>query len=176
MPPSEKEAVWYEETRRIFFFFTVLITIVFGTGSILLIPSLITLFVQQRGLEDLIKIEENVSRNLQVDEILVEAKKIGAAAAAIKEYLAQTPRATALLQGLLETVTPTIVLSGLDIKNSGEIRITGIAATRQELLAFEKRLRASGLLQEISFPISNIIQEIDINFIMQGKIKERWGL
>lgn len=176
LPPKEKEVVWLEETRRVVFFFTVFITIIMVIGSMLLIPSFLNLFLEQREFVALTKKEEKVSADLKVEEILAEAKKINLSVQALKEYLSEPPRASALFENLLATVNSSIVISGLEIKKGGKIQVTGVAATRQELLGFEKRLRDSGLLQEISFPISNIIKETNINFVMQGKTKERQGL
>ena len=176
LPIREREAVWLEETRRIVFFFAALVVIVLVIGSILLIPSFLTLFSSQRELTALVKKEERVSEDLGVEKILAKAKNTRSSVRSLKEYLVETPRAAVLLESLLSTVTSAIVLSGLEVKKSGEVKLTGAAATRQDLLGFEKRLRDSELLQGISFPISNIIKETDINFIMQGKVKERRGL
>ena len=176
LPSREKELIWFEEARRIVFFFTMLVVIILLIGSVLLIPSFVTLFSGQRELNALIKKEEKVSEDLGVQEVMALAKEAYLSAQALCEYLSEPPRAAALFEKLLATVTPYVVLSDLEVKKTGQITLTGVALTRQELLNFEKRLRDSGILQEISFPISNIIKETNINFVMQGKIKERQGL
>lgn len=176
LPKEEKRLIWFEEVRRIIVFFTILTAVVFIVGSAFLLPSYFVFFLQQREFERLIKVEAEASQGLRVSDILLAAKKVNSAMVVLKEFLSGPQKATALFENLLEAVTPFIVIAGIEVKNNGEATLTGIAPTRSVLLNFEKRLRDSGLFQEISFPISNIIREANIDFVMRGKIKPRYGL
>jgi len=173
---EEKRLIWFEEIRRITVFFTTLAAVVLSLGSMFLLPSFFVFFSQQRELEKLVKAEEEASRWLKVNDALLASKKVNSSISAVKEFLAGPQKVTVLFENLLGIVTPFITIAGIEIKNTGEVTLTGVAPTRSALLDFEKRLRDSGLFQEISFPISNIIREANINFIMQGKVKLKYGL
>ena len=168
--------IWFEEISRIIVFFTVLAVVVLIMGSMLLLPSFFVFSSQQREFERLIKAEEEASQEIKSNDILAASKKINSSISVVKELLSGPPKATAIFANLLGTITPLIVIAGIEVKNTGGVTFTGIAPTRLELLNFEKKLRDSGLFQEISFPISNIIREANIDFVMQGKIKSRYGL
>ena len=176
LPKEEKRLMWFEEVRRIVVFFTILTTIVFIIGSSLLLPSYFVFFLQQQEFARLVKAEEEASLGLKVSETLLASKKVSSSMAVLKEFLSGPQKATTIFESLLEIITPPLVITGIEVKNTGEATLTGIAAARLELLNFEKRLRDSGLFQEISFPISNIVREANIDFVMRGKIKSRYGL
>lgn len=176
LPQEEKKLVRLEETRRVIIFFAALIVAVFITGSVLSLPSFLALYLERRELERALKLEEEASQKLKVRETLMVSKKIGSSVAAIKELISDSPKATLLFENLLGSAAPTIVLANLDIKKTGEITLSGFAPTRLDLLNFEKKLRDSGLFQEISSPLSNIVREASINFTMQGKLKPRYNL
>lgn len=176
LPKEEKKVIWFAEVRRIIIFFTVLTAIILLVGSALLFPSYFIFFFEQREFTGLIKAEEEAALRLKVADTLLASQKINSSIITLKEFLSSPPRATVIFEGLLETITLPSILNGIEIKNTGETTLTGIAPTRSALLNFEKRLRDSGFFQEISFPISNIIRETNLDFIMRGKLKPRYGL
>lgn len=175
LPKEEKKLIWFEEIRRIVVFFTILTAVVFILGSALLLPSYFIFFLQQRELAGLIKAEEEAALRLKVGVTLLVSKKVNSSLTTLKDFLSGPQKATTIFENLLGTITFPLIVNGIEIKNTGETTLTGIAPTRSALLNFEKGLRDSGLFQEISFPISNITREANIDFVMRGKIKSRYG-
>jgi hypothetical protein len=77
---------------------------------------------------------------------------------------------------LLAAQQPGIIVSEFTIDETANVTITGNAATRNDLLAFEQRLRDSSRFRDLASPLANIIQEVNINFNLRGAIKENYAL
>ena len=175
LPQEEKKMIWLEETRRIIIFFTLLVAAIFVAGSALLLPSFLAFYIEQQEFNRSIKLEEEASQRLKVREIRAASQKTNLAMTTIKELSSDSPKAGLLLENLLENAA-SITLTNIGIKKTGEVALSGFAPTRLDLLNFEKNLRNSGIFQEISSPLSNIVREVSINFVMQGKLKSKFGL
>lgn len=64
-----------------------------------------------------------------------------------------------------------VKLNLLKIDGKKEIvTMRGEALNRDDLLALQKNLTATGLFQEIDSPLSNILQKNEVNFEIKGKI------
>lgn len=175
LPAEEKRLVWFEESRRIVLFFALGIAAIFATSSILLLPSFLAFYLEKQELGRSIQLEEEASRRLKVSDILTASRKINLAIASIKEFSSDSSKADSLLENMLGSAD-SVVLANIGIKKTGDVILSGIAPARLDLLNFEKKLRSSGIFQEIYFPLSNIIREVNINFIMQGKLNPKFGL
>lgn len=176
LPQEEKRLVWFEETRRIVLFFTLFITTIFITASVLLLPSFLAFYLGGREPKRSIEIEEGAAQKLKVHETLKSSQKANSSIQTIKKLASGPSKASSLFENLLDTAAPYIILNNVGVKKTGEVALSGIAPTRLDLLNFEKELRGSGIFQEISSPLSNIIREANINFIMQGKFKPKSDL
>ena len=62
-------------------------------------------------------------------------------------------------------------LETIIVRPDGMLNISGRAATRRDLLDFEKRLRELNLFQDVLFPLTNIVQQRDIHFSVQARLK-----
>lgn len=175
LPPEEKRLVWFEETRRIILFFTLFVLVILLMGSILLLPSFLAFYIEQQEFGRSIKLEEEASQKSGAQEILAASQKTKLAISAVKELSSNSQKVSSLLENLLGDAD-SVILANVDIKKTGEVALSGTAPARPDLLNFEKKLRGSGIFQEISSPLSNIVREVKINFIMQGKLKPRFGL
>lgn len=175
LPLQEKKIVHYEDLLRIVRFFTIEIMVVFGSGAVFLLPSYLPLYLEYRELTRALSIEEGASQQFQVTTTVKEVKSVEAMLNYITTFAQHSSRASKLVHSLFPK-TEGIRLNTLTVKKEGNIVMNGFAETRDNLLAFETSLRAGGIFQEITFPLSNITKQSDINFTIQGKLKSEYQL
>lgn len=175
LPYQEKKFIEREKIRRVVRYFALLLSLIFLLGAILLLPAFLPVFFEKRELERSLLIEKNASAELGVDDSLKRVRHLKSVLSSIRLQAAKPLTASAFLRELRQTPESGIVISSLVIKKSGEIVLSGNARTRRDLLDLEKRLRESGLFQEISSPLSNIIRETDVSFTIQGKINPKYA-
>ena len=59
----------------------------------------------------------------------------------------------------------------VDEKNLKEIKVTGVAVAREEVLALKDKLEKSAFYREVDFPVSNLTSKKDITFEFTLKLK-----
>lgn len=59
-------------------------------------------------------------------------------------------------------------------KDPKEIRITGVANTREEIISLESQLKRSGFYKEVVAPVSNLTSKDNVNFEFTLKLKDEW--
>lgn len=170
LPPKEKRVIQFETVRRTVRLFAVGTVVVFVVGSVFLLPAYLPLALEERELARSLALQEEASRSLAVGEISAKLRLAQSSARSLRSFLQEPQRATALLEGFLGTDATVSVLS-LTLKKDGGFAVNGVAATRRDLLDFEKALRDSGRFESLSSPLSNITRESRINFTIQGKLK-----
>lgn len=175
LPFREKQAVRAEEALRMVLFFTVLAVLAFAVGLVFLMPSFLSTRLAEQELGRALTLEDQTARHQAVREVILKARSVNESLAQIRSYAASPPRASSLLERFFASGAG-ITVQALFIRKSGEITLSGHAATRQELLQFEESLRNSDRFHEIAFPLSNITRERDIQFTVQGKLKPEYGL
>lgn len=176
LPPAEKEEIWYEETQRIVRFFAVGILSACVLAVILLFPAYFSLSLEEKELERSLRIEEDASRSLNIDAELQKIRTYENRIKSIRDFVSKPATASTMLEEFFDNTGSGIMLVSLTVKKQGDVAITGVASTRRDLLRFEKTLRDANMFQDISFPISNIVRETNINFTLQGKLKSPYML
>lgn len=80
---------------------------------------------------------------------------------------------TALFSDLNKTVPPNVTLDYLAInRDSGAVRLAGLAPDREALLAAKAALENSPLLESLDAPLSNFLEKDNIEFRFTAKL--RW--
>ncbi|MBI4137850.1 MAG: hypothetical protein HY472_01200 [Candidatus Sungbacteria bacterium] len=168
LPREEKQAYEREVRARIGTFFAFWTSAVLGVGIVFLLPSFLPLVFQRWELERAIAIIERFSAaaalpsdapgDLRLSEFIQTAQSAG-----------QQERTTRLSDAAFHP-SPGITIGSLLIEGKN-IAITGRAETRADLLLFEQSLKNSELFENISSPLSNIIQERDAGFSISAAIR-----
>ena len=173
---QEKKAVWLEETRRLVVFFAGLSVVGLIVASSLLLPSYFPFVIQRQGLEESLLLEEQAAEHFQVKKTLMAVREVWAEINILKTQAGAPSKASGALEQFLTPAGGGISIAFLGIKNDGEMVLNGTAATRRDLLQFEKALRDSNKFEDITSPLSNIIRETGINFSIRGKLKSMYRL
>lgn len=175
LPMSEKKIVRIEEARRAVIFFSGLALAVFFTGGILLIPSLLLTRRATGELSRALALEEESARRGAAAETITEARAVRDAIGAIRTHAGEPARASLLLARFIAPGAG-ITIRSFIVRGDGQVTVAGHAETRADMLHFEEGLRSSNRFYEITFPLSNITRERDIQFSFQGKLKQEYGL
>ncbi|MEK7541657.1 MAG: hypothetical protein AAB533_02290 [Patescibacteria group bacterium] len=175
LPASEKKAVRLEEARRMTAFFALATLGIFGVALVLLIPALLLTRLGAEELARSLALEEAALHRGEAGEAIARMRDVRSVIGEIGAYGAQAPRASALVERFLAPGSGIRVRSFI-VRRDGQAMIAGYAATRADLLRFEEALRASSYFYEITFPLSNITRERDVQFAVQGKLKQEYGL
>lgn len=71
---------------------------------------------------------------------------------------------TDVVDNIMALVPPKVRLESLTMEEGGQIRLTGMAATRDDALTMLKSLRETAYLTDVVSPLSNILQKENVNF------------
>lgn len=176
LPQEEKRIMYLIEVRRRVALFTLCFFLIFTIGVALLLPSYFSSYFSRRELERSLAVaEENAAGRGATREVLAEAKQVRNAVNEVRSSLAQYAAGADIMEKL-STAGDGIAITSFFIRSSGDITVEGRAETRDHLLAFEQRLRASDLFLEVSFPLSDIVRERNIRFSAHAKLKLPFGL
>lgn len=176
LPQEEKKIIYLTEMRRRVALFTVCFFLVFVIGVALLLPSYFSAYFSRRDIEhSLVVAEQSAAGRGATREVLAEAKQVRNAANEVRSSLAQHAAGAEIMEKLSASGAG-ITITSLFIRSAGDITVEGRAETRDHLLAFEQRLRASDLFLEVSFPLADIVRERDIQFSAHAKLKLPLGL
>lgn len=156
-------------------FLSGLLCMVLVVGLSLLVPSYLPLFFQRQELRRALQVEQEASNTKGTDSIRTEVGAIRSTIAAIQRSANTPTQASEIIEVAFQPVQNITVIS-ISTEKGGAISITGLAGTRDSLLDYEQHLRESSKFQEITASLSDIVQETNINFTFQGKLKPQYSL
>lgn len=174
LPIEEKRNIEREELRRLIRFLGMGIAAVFFIASALLLPAYFPIALERRELTRALAFEQDASEKLTGASI-GSPRSLRVRVDAIRSLSSGVGSASRIF-GDLFAGAGDVRFHTISIKKDGTFALTGFARTRKELLDFEKAFRASGKFQEVFFPLSNIVQESNINFSAQGMLKPEYRL
>lgn len=169
LPIAERKHIRLEQWRRLLIFFTVSLGVVLIFASVLLSPSFLPMFFEQRELQRFIKLEKENYKNLKIGQTLTEIKSLKSRLASIKDFMQTSSRTHPLMEEIIQTAGPKINIRQINLSDNGVISINGTAVGRKELLLFENNLRRSAYFEQISSPLSDIIRGA-ASFTIQGQL------
>lgn len=174
LPQAEKNILRFEEWRRVILLLTVLIGSVLTIGLVLLVPSFLPLYFQGQELSRGLEAQKKAFALVDTAHISDTMRALKQTIPDLKASVSQESKAYETLNTLAPQMEG-IAISNVSVNKTGDIAIQGKAATRDNLLKFEERLRESGKFQKIFTPLSNIIRETNISFSLQGKLKSQYA-
>lgn len=162
-----------EEAIRAVGFFTLLAVSVAAVGLTLLLPSYFYTSFARQDLMSSLRLEEAAQRS-EVSGVIREGKKTRAMISEARTYLEAPSGASARIEKLF-AAGDGIVIGSFAIGKTGEMTIEGSAATRDDLLAFEDALRASGDFLAVTFPLIDFVRERNIKFAAHMTLTSPYG-
>ncbi len=175
LPTEEKKLIKFEEYRLVVRFFGAGVAATLAVGLILLVPSYVFLVAEKKNLKETSAAETAFARKLKLGEVFSNAARAQTLLVDAGAFLGRPSRSSQLVKIFFADVAG-VRVNTLAINAQGSVTLSGFAATRDDLLNFQKRLQDLQMLETVVFPISDIIRSTDINFTMNGKLKTGQGL
>lgn len=176
LPPSAQKAVRLEEMRRIIQFFASGVAFIIAMGIVIAAAPYPSNIVVLQELKRSWALDEEASMRLGVNGIMARIETINRVLEALKANVSLSSRASRVSDEIFSRTGPGVEIQQLSVRDGEDIAMRGLAATRHDLLAFEKKLRESELFQDISSPLKNIIKETNITFDLQARLKPEFSL
>lgn len=176
LPSEQKQAVYIEDTRNIVRFFAFGIIGVLSAALLTLLPFYIWFAIQTKDAERFLLAKEEAFQGLEIEATTARIAEMKDTVADVQAFLPRAPKAFQIVEVVSEDLGADATIRNLAVKNDRSISVSGFAATRNDLLDFEGRLRSSGRFQDITSPLSNIIRETDIEFSLRGTLDPAFGL
>lgn len=169
LPDEEKEIVFRERLRRAVVVAGFFISVILAVGMILMTPSYFFLSFQERDLVRSLTLSEEGARALEtegLEEKISDARvKFEHIASAAKKKRPISPIFIKIIKSLPGGVRLNSIDYEVASNNTQEkITLSGVAGTRDEFLAFEKRLKESRDFKNVDSPVSNLLSETEIDF------------
>ena len=175
LPEQEKKIIVTEQWLRVVKFFGIAASGILIIGLTLLAPSYLPLYFQSRELKRALSIQNDAARRINADQIRRDASQIKSVINSLHQTI-DRPNGALSIFDLLTALRPGILITAFSVNKKAGISMTGNAATRSDLLLFEQYLRDSSRFQDITSPLTNIIQETNINFTFKGTLKPSYAL
>lgn len=95
--------------------------------------------------------------------LTTEVRAINGYLARIDGLDADVPWST-VIRSITELAPAGVRLNSIHAAADGSIDVAGIAATREDMLAMRERIESSALFEQVSSPLSNILQQKEVSF------------
>ncbi|MBU2025869.1 PilN domain-containing protein, partial [Patescibacteria group bacterium] len=81
-----------------------------------------------------------------------------------------------VLQELANASGPGIKITKFEVdkKDFRQIKVSGVAATRESMIFLEQRLKVSEFYKEVISPVSNLTSKENVSFEFTLKLKDEW--
>ena len=175
LPDEEKKIVTLEQWLRVITFFGVAINGILVIGITMLAPAYLPLYFQNRELERAFSIQQQAARQVNAEQIVRSAAHIQAVIASLHQATDRPSGALAIFD-LFAAPPSGVVITAFSVDKGATVSLVGNATTRNNLLMFEQNLRDSSRFQDITSPLTNIIQETNITFTFKATLKPGYAL
>lgn len=159
LPPAQKDAL---QSRMLY---AVIERVVTALVLFSALSGLLLVAIKIRLAHNLARIQE---RQILTEEYAAANADIGALERQLSrvdalQQMAVSP--SALLQDIARRTPPGVAIASLAFDaGTARLDLTGIAARREDLLAYEEALKASPFVAQLDSPISNLFRKTDADF------------
>lgn len=172
LPKEHQKTLELAKTARLTFIAAMLLIGILIANLVFLLPTLLPLLYGRRELSRELQTGKEAQEKFQVHMRATELREVSGSIRDIRGYISKPRYVSKILTLLTTNASPGIAVEMASVAHTGDISITGTAATRKALLDFETLLKNSTYVEDISSPLSNIIRETNIRFTLQGKLKQ----
>ncbi len=171
LPVREQKNLAAAEFHRAILFFGFIAMGVLCIVSMLLLPTYFFLVYIANDREETLLFEQRAARELEVSETAQHLRSVSTLVELLRSASQNDAHASSLIDSFFSGAE-SVSLETIIIKSDGTLNISGRAATRRDLLDFEKMLRDLNRFQDVIFPLTNIVQQRDIHFSVRAHLKE----
>lgn len=159
-----------EQWRRAIIFLSVGSSFILIFGSVMLLPSFLPLWFEERELVKFLRAEEARFQQQKNETNFKTARDLKSKTALVKSYANIPPKFSRLLEDLFYLAGAGIQLKQISINKDRALTVGGMAVNRRFLQNFGENLRRSPQIQEINSSLSDIVRGAE-SFTIQGQFK-----
>ena len=175
LPNEEKKIITLEQRLRVITFFGIAVNSILIIGNTMLAPAYLPLYFQNRELGRALSIQQQAAQRINANQISQVAAQIQTMIGLLRQT-ADRPSGALSVFDLFTAPQSGIVITAFSVDKNAIVSLAGNAATRNNLLIFEQYLRDSSRFQDITSPLTNIIQEKNIMFTFKATLKPNYTL
>ena len=172
LPAEDKKIISLARGARLSVAAAIAVSAILISNAVFVLPTLLPLLYEKTELSRELETGKETQNKFQTSDRQREVRLLTTIIKEIRSHISRPQYASKILAELSGLENAQIKIRTITVAESGAVSITGNAATRKALLDFESALKASPYFTEITSPLSNIIRESNINFSIQGKLKE----
>lgn len=166
LPETEKKRIYHEYLLRLATIAFVLAAVSFVVSTVFLTPVYLLSLAKNRATAERAEIlKQSIALEDQVIvEIFTSMKRRLAFLATHRTSQSSLDALTAVLNNRTEDIELTFFFFSADEKGKATLSVEGIAANRNVLTGFAKKLEKEVLFESVRLPVSNLAQDRDIEF------------
>ena len=172
LPPARQKTIYkdllYRQVNRLLLW----AVIIFGAAALLILNALVFLKIQTRALNRNVSLESLNSQTRQAQELAQQARDLNVLLVrydSFRQERISIPEALLELNKLIPSGVSLRVLS-LDAA-SRRVIMSGLAASRSDVTAFENGLKRSAIFEKLDSPLSNFLESANVNFSFTFYVK-----
>jgi type II secretory pathway component PulL len=172
LPPEEKESLRLDKVVRAAVFWGRLFLFLICVFAALLATVWLYLSVQIWAMEKLVDVERGGSSSLAARELELKIANVNGKMKLLDDLQSGRVPLVDILKNLATAVPAGVRFDTIafDAKNRKAI-LTGRASTREQLIAFQKKIEGSPLFSKVESPVANFIKSENIDFNFSFLIK-----
>lgn len=175
LPPKYKEQFSQEENLKMILILSIVFLVALISFSLILLS--IKIYIQGELKAQEILLSEKELESSPSRELEEKLKSGNFALSQLDSFYQKNFSSVEILEKIFQTLPPKTYLTSLNLsvisKKEGNfisVSLAGYSPTRETLLEFKKNLESQGLFEKISFPPSNWIKSVDIDFAVNFQI------
>ncbi len=170
LPETEKKRISKGLSRRFFVLISILISVAFIVGTILLVPSYI--MAKAKLLEvSLLAQNEDRLRAEETEKILAVPEELESKTEILGKNIPDFTSAE-IISSIIKNLPGGVVVDSISLsggsrpedRNKRELRVSGISANRQALIDFSDRIRGEPTVGSVDVPVSSLTRERNLPF------------
>lgn len=173
LPAEARIGLARERFGRFLFVAGIVLFCMSVSGAGLLGLTLVSLNLQKNEFaRELETVKENPTL-LRVEEVEAGIGRLNERLRVFARSLKRENAVTHVLEEVIFARTPSVVINEIGFRGPAEFNAAGNAGTRNDLLGFIRRIEANDLVDDITSPISNLLKDRDIDFILSYTVREK---
>lgn len=170
LPEEQKRALRREYITRLMIVILLVVTVVCVAGTVFMLPAYVTARSDVKDKEYQLSNEGQKKLIAQVKENELQVKY----ATDFSNRFLEGSNNPSLIRALLiptESLTPGVKLTSFELSTNAsstiDIRVGGVSANREALLAFRKKIEGYKGVQKVELPVSDLAKSKDLAFVMR---------
>ena len=175
LPPAYQTAFRREKIARLIFSCGMLFVVVLLVGIVCMAPSYFVLVLSRGEVLRQLAAEEEALKRKEITSVEAAIDTVNAKLSILEKNESRRYLFSSILSPLVNQVFPGVKISSIELRRGADngfmLALQGTADTRDNLLAYINRLKASREISSLDAPISNVLKENNISFYVEASLK-----